>query len=210
MLATVHLNALAQGFGLSMGLIIAIGSQNAYVLRQGLKRERVFLVASVCFLCDATLIAAGAAGFGSLAASSPLALQMALWGGSIFLLCYGWRAFRSAWQPATLEAADGASDSGGGRVLLTTLALSLLNPHVYLDTVLLLGGLAGRFSGAGRVAFALGAMGASLIWFYGIGYGARVLAPLFRKPSAWRLLDVAVGVTMWSIALSLVRAGLAR
>jgi L-lysine exporter family protein LysE/ArgO len=200
---------LLQGFGLSMGLIVAIGSQNAYVLRQGLKRERVFLVATVCFLCDAALIGAGAAGFGTLVASSPLTLQIALWGGGGFLFCYGLRAFRSALNPDTLEA-SGAADASGGtaRVILSTLALSLLNPHVYLDTVILLGSLAARFSGASRMLFAVGAMTASLVWFYGIGYGARILAPLFRKQAAWRLLDLMVGLTMWGITWSLVRSQL--
>jgi L-lysine exporter family protein LysE/ArgO len=202
-----NMEALVQGFGLSMGLIIAIGSQNAFVLRQGLKRERVFLVATVCFLCDATLIAAGAAGFGTLVASSPLTLQIALWGGSAFLFLYGLKAFRSAWNPETLDAAAAGDASGSAtRVILSTLALSLLNPHVYLDTVILLGSLAARFSGASRLLFAVGAMTASLVWFYGIGYGARVLAPLFRKPAAWRLLDAVVGLTMWGIAVSLVRS----
>ena len=202
-----NIEALLQGFGLSMGLIIAIGSQNAFVLRQGLKRERVFLVATVCFLCDASLIAAGAAGFGTLVASSPLTLQIALWGGSAFLFLYGLRAFRCALHPDTLEAAgSGAASGKATRVILSTLALSLLNPHVYLDTVILLGSLAARFPGASRTLFAVGAMSASLVWFYGIGYGARVLAPLFRKPGAWRLLDAVVGVTMWGIALSLVRS----
>jgi L-lysine exporter family protein LysE/ArgO len=204
-----NIGALVQGFGLSMGLIIAIGSQNAFVLRQGLKRERVFLVATVCFLCDAALIAAGAAGFGTLVASSPITLQVALWGGSAFLFLYGLRAFHSAWNPETLDAAgSGAGDASRAatRVILSTLALSLLNPHVYLDTVILLGSLAARFSGLSRLLFTLGAMTASLVWFYGIGYGARVLAPLFRKPAAWRLLDAVVGVTMWGIAFSLVRS----
>jgi L-lysine exporter family protein LysE/ArgO len=205
-----HFGAFLQGFGLSMGLIIAIGSQNAFVLRQGLKRERVFLVATICFVCDASLIAAGAAGFGTLVAASPRGLQMALWGGSGFLFLYGLRAFCSAWKADILE--PGASSAAPGNVagvMLGTLALSLLNPHVYLDTVVLLGSLAARFSGSSRAIFALGAMTASLVWFYGIGYGARILAPLFRKPAAWRFLDLVVGCTMWSIAASLVRSGLA-
>ena len=202
-----NLEPLIQGFGLSFGLIVAIGSQNAFVLRQGLKRERVFLVATVCFLCDASLIAAGAAGFGTLVASSPLTLQLAFWGGSAFLFLYGLRAFRSAWQPETLDSAAAADAPGGAaRVILSTLALSLLNPHVYLDTVILLGSLAARFAGNSRLLFAAGAMAASLVWFYGIAYGARVLAPLFRKPAAWRLLDLVVGTTMWGIAASLVRS----
>jgi len=204
------LQALSQGFGLGIGLIVAIGSQNAFVLRQGLKRERVFLVTTVCFLCDAVLIAAGAAGFGTLVASSPLALQVALWGGSAFLFVYGARAFRSALNPGTLETDEsGTATDSPLRILLTILTLSLLNPHVYLDTVVLLGSLAARFSGSSRLFFAVGAMTASFVWFYGVGYGARVLAPLFRKPAAWRLLDAAVGLTMWAIGASLIRSHLA-
>lgn len=196
---------LLSGFSLGASLIIAIGSQNAFVLRQGLKREYVFAVSTVCFLCDAVLIGLGAGGFGTLVAASPLLMGLTLWGGAAFLFLYGIRSFRSALSPGTLEAADGESTLDGlTRVILTTLALSLLNPHVYLDTVLLLGSLAGQFSGDSRLLFALGAMAASLVWFYGIGYGARVLAPLFRRPAAWRALDLLVGCTMWGIAANLV------
>lgn len=197
---------LLNGFSLGASLIIAIGSQNAFVLRQGLKREYVFAVSTVCFLCDAVLIGLGAGGFGRLVAASPLLMGLTLWGGAAFLFLYGLRSFRSALSPGTLEATDGDESTFDGlsRAILTTLALSLLNPHVYLDTVLLLGSLAGRFSGDARLLFALGAMAASLVWFYGIGYGARVLAPLFRKPAAWRALDLLVGCTMWGIAANLV------
>lgn len=199
------LTPLVSGFSLGASLIIAIGSQNAFVLRQGLKGEYVFAVCTVCFLCDAVLIALGAGGFGSLVASSPVLLTAALWGGATFLLFYGLRSFRAALRPGTLEAArDTAPLTGLMRVVLTTLALTLLNPHVYLDTVLLLGSLAGQFAGAARLRFAVGAMAASLVWFYGIGYGARALAPLFRRPLAWRVLDLLVGCTMWFIAGSLL------
>lgn len=196
---------LLSGFSLGASLIVAIGSQNAFVLRQGLKREHVFVVSTVCFLCDALLIALGAGGFGSLVASSPALLTAALWGGAAFLLFYGLRSFQAAWRPGTLEASrDDAPLAGFLRVVLTTLALTLLNPHVYLDTVLLLGSLAGQYPAAARVRFALGAMLASFVWFYGIGYGARILAPLFRRPAAWRALDLLVGCTMWFIAGNLI------
>lgn len=196
---------LLSGFGLGAGLIIAIGSQNAFVLRQGLKREHVFTVCTVCFLCDAVLIGLGAGGFGTLVGSSPRLMGLALWGGAAFLFAYGLRSFHAALRPGRLEAAgDDGSLDGPVKVVLTTLALSLLNPHVYLDTVLLLGSLAGQFAGRSRALFALGAMGASLTWFYGIGYGARVLTPLFRKPAAWRALDLVVGCTMWGIAANLI------
>lgn len=196
---------LVHGFSLGASLIIAIGSQNAFVLRQGLRREYVFTVSTICFLCDMVLIALGAGGFGTVVASSPRLLVCALWGGAVFLFCYGLRSFWSAVRPEAL-AADGESAGGEGlaAVVTTTLALSLLNPHVYLDTVLLLGSLAAQFSGHARVLFAVGAMAASLVWFYGIGYGARIFAPLFRKPVAWRVLDILVGCTMWGIGGSLI------
>ncbi|QEM68992.1 amino acid transporter [Geobacter sp. FeAm09] len=196
---------LVHGFSLGASLIIAIGSQNAFVLRQGLRREYVFTVSTICFLCDMILIALGAGGFGTVVASSPRLLVCALWGGAAFLFCYGIRSFWSAARPQGL-AADGKSTGDGGlaAVVATTLALSLLNPHVYLDTVLLLGSLAAQFSGQARVLFAVGAMTASLVWFYGIGYGAGVCAPLFRKPVAWRVLDILVGCTMWGIGASLI------
>lgn len=196
---------LLQGFTLSAGLIIAIGSQNAFVLRQGLLREHVFVVCSICSLCDAALIALGVAGFGSLVAASPLLLRITYWAGAAFLFGYGIRAFRSALKPGTLVV-----DSSGGlatslaKVVVTTLVLTLLNPHVYLDTVLLLGSVAGQLPAESRLLFAAGAIGASLLWFYSLGYGARVLAPLFRKPAAWRLLDGLVGCVMWAIAASLI------
>jgi len=196
---------LIYGFSLGASLIIAIGSQNAFVLRQGLRREYVFTVTTICFLCDMVLIALGAGGFGTIVASSPGLLAFALWGGAAFLFCYGIRSFRSAVRPGALTT-GGESKEGEGRaaVVAATLALSLLNPHVYLDTVLLLGSLAGRFGGHSRILFAIGVMAASFVWFYGIGYGARVFAPLFSKPIAWRVLDILVGCTMWGIGISLV------
>ncbi len=196
---------LAQGFMLGAGLIIAIGSQNAFVLRQGLRREHVFVVCTLCFLCDASLIALGAGGFGTLVASSPLLLRITCWAGAAFLFLYGLRAFHAALRPGVLEVdANGRPSSGLAQVVVTTLVLTLLNPHVYLDTVLLLGSVAGQLPAAPRTWFALGAVGASLLWFYGLGYGARVLAPLFRRPAAWRALDALVGCVMWAIAGSLL------
>ncbi|MGH6962703.1 MAG: LysE/ArgO family amino acid transporter [Dongiaceae bacterium] len=198
---------LLQGLGLGAGLIIAIGAQNAYVLRQGLRREHAFSVAAVCFLCDMLLIAVGAGGFGTLVAAFPAFTSLAAWGGAAFLFVYGIRALRSALRPAVLDTAvDTAplSAVGRGRAVLTALALSLLNPHVYLDTVVLLGSIAGQYAGWARVAFALGGILASLLWFYGLAAGAARLAPLFRRPAAWRILDLAIAVIMWAIAGSLV------
>ena len=202
---TTYLTAALKGFGLGTSLIVAIGAQNAFVLRQGLKREHVFVIATICFLCDATLIALGSAGFGSLVAAFPRLTDIAAWCGAAFLVVYGLRSFRAAFRPSVLEA-QGEEVKGMSlkQAVLLTLALSLLNPHVYLDTVVLLGSLAGQFVMPSRIFFALGAMAASCVWFYGVGYGAGRLAPLFRRPASWRVLDVIIGVIMWSIASSLL------
>lgn len=206
MSATVPATALAalEGLGLGAGLIIAIGAQNAYVLRQGLRRQHVFAVASVCFLIDCVLIALGAGGFASLLRTVPSLPSLAAWGGALFLAAYSLRAFAAALRPQALKASDGAAGASRRAALTTALALSLLNPHVYLDTVVLLGGVAARYAGGERLAFALGAMLASALWFYGLGYGARRLAPLFASERAWRLLDAFVGCVMAALAASLV------
>ncbi|GIK98782.1 MAG: amino acid transporter [Alphaproteobacteria bacterium] len=201
--------AFAQGVGLGGGLIIAIGAQNAYVLRQGLRREFALSVASICFLCDVALIALGAGGFGSLVAAFPALTRIAAWGGAAFLAWYGFRALRSALAPGALEADGAARAPSRSRAVFTALALSLLNPHVYLDTVVLIGGIAGQYAAATRPWFAAGAMSASLLWFYGLALGARRLAPLFKKPAAWRILDLVICAVMWSIAASLLRTALA-
>ncbi|SER17009.1 L-lysine exporter family protein LysE/ArgO [Solimonas aquatica] len=198
------LSAYLQGFALSGGLIVAIGAQNAFVLRQGLRREHVLLIATLCFVSDALLIALGCAGFGSLVQSLPRLVTAVRYIGAAFLIVYGLRSARAALRPGALEA-----QSGGGlsrrQALLTVLALTWLNPHVYLDTVLLVGGLAGRYPAEPRAAFALGAASVSALWFYGLGFGAAYLAPLFRKPATWRALDMLIALTMFAIALSLLR-----
>lgn len=199
------LTSLIQGFSLGASLIIAIGSQNAFVLRQGLKREYVFTICTVCFLCDALLIFLGVGGFGALVASSPLFMLVARWGGAGFLLLYGARAFRSVLkaEAVTINSLESVVP-GLAWVIATTLALTLLNPHVYLDTVILLGSIAGQLPKQERSWFAAGAVCASLLWFYGIGYGARILTPFFRKPIAWKILDILVGMIMWLIAAGLL------
>ncbi len=197
--------AFFEGFALGAGLIVAIGSQNAFVLRQGLKREHVFAVAGLCFGIDVVLIALGAGGFASLIAGIEGATDLIAWAGAIFLFFYGLRAFHGAIKPGTLEARNARNTGTGLRAAaLTAMALSLLNPHVYLDTVVLIGGLAAQYQPGPRAAFALGAMAASLVWFFGLGYGAGKLAPVFAKPNAWRLLDIAIGCVMWTIAVGLV------
>ena len=196
--------AAVEGLGLGAGLIIAIGAQNAYVLRQGLRRQHVFAVATLCFVIDCALIALGAGGFASLLRAVPSLPSLAAWGGALFLALYSLRAFAAALRPQALKAADSTGGSSRSATVATAVALSLLNPHVYLDTVVLLGGVAARYPGGERLAFALGAMLASGLWFYGLGYGARQLAPLFASARAWRLLDGFVGCVMAALAVSLV------
>jgi len=206
-------SAALAGAGLGASLIIAIGAQNAFVLRRGIRRDHVLAVVAVCILCDWVLIALGAAGFGALISAFPLITRIAAWGGVAFLTVYGAMAFRSALHPGALtaEEPDAVADAAPAPTVSTTraaivatLAISLLNPHVYLDTVVLLGSLAAQYEPALRVWFTAGAMFASAVWFAGLGFGARLLAPVFERPVAWRVLDVGVGLIMWWIALGLV------
>jgi L-lysine exporter family protein LysE/ArgO len=193
-----------QGFALGGSLIVAIGAQNAFVLRQGLLRRHVLAVTTICFLSDAALITAGVAGVGSLIQAAPGALRVVTLAGAAFLAVYGALAARRALHPGRLEA-SGDVAAGLRRAVATCLALTFLNPHVYLDTVVLLGGLSARFAGAERVAFGVGAATASAVWFYGLGFGARLLTPIFARRAAWRVLDATIALVMWSIAISLVR-----
>jgi L-lysine exporter family protein LysE/ArgO len=193
------------GFVLGAGLIIAIGAQNAFVLRQGLRREQVLAVVAVCVACDWTLITAGALGLGSLIARYPQITAFAAWGGAAYLAMHGVVSLRSAFHTESLSAdAEERVPLSVGGAVAATLAVSLLNPHVYLDTVVLIGSIAGQYPAELRGWFAFGAGVASLVWFSAVGFGARVLAPLFKKPVAWRVLDVFVAVVMFWIAATLV------
>jgi L-lysine exporter family protein LysE/ArgO len=197
-----------EGFLLGASLIVAIGAQNAFVLRLGLRRRHVFFVAALCALSDALLIGAGVAGLGRLVEAAPRLLAAVTLAGAAFLFVYGALAFRRALKPGSLSAA--AEDDGGlWPALAAALAFTFLNPHVYLDTVVLVGGLSGRYDGSGAWAFGLGAALASFVWFFGLGYGARLLAPLFARPAAWRVLDSLIGLVMWAIALRLAVEALA-
>ena len=191
------MQAVVAGFGLGFSLILAIGAQNAFVLRQGLRRAHVLAVVLTCAVSDAILIAAGVAGFGALALAVPGLEVVMRYGGAAFLIWYGARALRAAWRGgAALEAGAGTGSLRGA--LLTCLALTWLNPHVYLDTVVLLGSISAQYDD--RLGFALGAMTASFVFFFALGYGARALAPVFARPNAWRWLDALVGAVMWAIA----------
>ena len=198
--------AFVPGFLLGLSLIIAIGAQNAFVLRQGLRREHVFAVCLVCALSDAALIAAGVAGFGALVTAVPWLAPVMRFGGAAFLFAYAVRSLWSAWRnPGTLNPSADVRKSLGA-TLAACLAFTWLNLHVYLDTLVLLGSVSTRYAGQ-RAAFALGAMSASFLFFFALGYGARLLRPLFANPRAWRVLDALIGITMLLLAAKLVIQG---
>ncbi len=204
------LSAAVEGFLLGASLIVAIGAQNAFVLRQGLAQRHVFAVASICALSDLALIAAGVGGLGTLVHEMPSLLTAVSLAGALFLAVYGLLSFHRALRPGALTPAD-RSTAGLAATVATCLALTFLNPHVYLDTVVLIGTLSGRHPGAGSVAFGAGAGLASVMWFYGLGYGARLAAPIFARPRAWQVLDILIGLVMLAIAARLVaeaRSGL--
>lgn len=192
------------GFGLSAGLIVAIGAQNAFVLRQGLLREHVGAVVAFCALADLVLMSLGVAGLGAALERVPGLVGGLALGGAAFLAWYGLAALRRAARPERLLA-DG---HGGGATLRSTLAkvaaLTLLNPHVYLDTVLLVGPIGATQPEAGRALFVVGAGLASVLWFAALGWGARLLAPVFAREAAWRVLDAVIGATMLALAAGLV------
>lgn len=196
-------NVFLQGMGLGAGLIVAIGAQNAFVLTQGIRRQHHWLIASLCSLSDMLLIFVGAAGIGGMVANNPGLQRTAAWLGAIFLCWLGARAFRGVLTDKQLQVGQGAT-VGVRAVVLTTLALTFLNPHVYIDTLLLLGSVGGQYPSAERYTFALGASVASLLWFFALSIAGTLLAPLFKKSVAWKLLDLVVGVTMWAIAWQLV------
>ncbi|SAL13705.1 LysE/ArgO family amino acid transporter [Caballeronia humi] len=199
-----YLSSFLSGAGLGASLIIAIGAQNAFVLKQGLKRRHVGLVVVICASIDVLLIGLGIGGMGALISRAPFLLDVIRWAGAIFVFLYGARAFLAAWRgPGHLDASDGETQTALGAAS-TVLALSLLNPHVYLDTVVLLGGIGARYGWPRNAWFAAGAMCASIVWFTTLGYGARLLQPWFEKDVAWRVLDVIVGCVMWWIAAALV------
>jgi L-lysine exporter family protein LysE/ArgO len=194
------------GFLLGASLIIAIGAQNAFVLRQGLLRQHVFPVALFCAVSDALLIVAGVLGFGSLIRAVPYGLEIVQWGGTAFLVGYAFVAFRRAMRPQAMAAAEtGAAPLPA--VLAQCAAFTWLNPHVYLDTVILLGGIATTY-GAQRLVFGAGAALSSFVWFFALAYGARLLQPVFAKPIAWRILDIGIGCVMLLIAFKIATTSL--
>jgi L-lysine exporter family protein LysE/ArgO len=198
--------AAAYGFATGLSLIVAIGAQNAFVLRQGLRRQHVLLVVGICGVSDLVLILAGVAGVGTVVERAPQALVIVRWLGVAFLVGYGLISALRAVRGEHLEVAADRRLSTR-TAIAATLAFTWLNPHVYLDTVLLVGSIASTQGTAGRWWFAAGACTASFAWFSALGWGARVLEPVFRRPNAWRFLDGGIAVVMLTIAASLVVSG---
>ena len=196
-----YLNGLLVAFG----LIMAIGTQNAFVLAQSLRREHHLPVAAFCVVCDALLVAAGVFGLATLLAQNPVLLGVARWGGAVFLLWYGTQALRRAFSKSSLEQSAGQTARSLKAVMLSALAVTLLNPHVYLDTVLLIGSLGAQQTVPG--AYVVGAASASLMWFFTLALGAAWLAPWLARPNTWRVLDLLVAVMMYAVAVQLIVSG---
>ncbi len=195
-----------QGIGMGASLIIAIGAQNAFVLTQGVRRNSPWIVAAICSACDAALIGVGVAGVGTAVASNPVLGQFAAWFGAAFLFWYGAGALRSVLRGGALTG--DAPRAVPRSVVLSTLAVTLLNPHVYLDTVVLVGAISGQYPGTARYVFGVGAMTASVVWFFSLSLGGQLLAPVFRSRTAWRVLDGLVCVIMWTLGTRLFMHGL--
>ncbi len=191
------------GFGTGAGLIIAIGAQNAFVLRQGLLRQFVLPVVLVCIFGDVLCISAGVAGMGAIVAANAWLPELFRWAGACFLIVYGLMAARRAATGGSALQASANTAASLAKALAACLAFTFLNPHVYLDTVVLLGSIAAQY-GEGRWIFAAGAIAASVIWFAALGFGARLLQPVFENPKAWRILDGLIAAVMWTIAATLV------
>ncbi|HKU10421.1 MAG TPA: LysE/ArgO family amino acid transporter [Sinomonas sp.] len=198
---------LLTGFGAGLGLIVAIGAQNAFVLRQGIRRERILAVVLVCVASDALLIFAGVGGIGAAVQGAPTLLWVVRWVGAAFLAAYGLFAARRALRLGALEAASTPVNGTLWTTTLTAMALTWLNPHVYLDTLVLLGSLANAQGDAGRWWFGIGAAAASALWFPAVGFGARGLSGFFARPATWRVLDSCVAALMLTLAVLLATGG---
>ncbi|KAF0116036.1 MAG: Lysine exporter protein (LYSE/YGGA) [Rhodobacteraceae bacterium] len=200
------LESVVHGYLVAVSLILAIGAQNAFVLRQGLRREHVGAVVAVCALSDALLIGAGVAGFGAISGAVQWFGEVMRWLGVVFLAVYGGLRFRAALRGGEALQPSEAGSAPLGKVLATCLLLTWANPHVYLDTVVLIGSISAQYA-PHQLAFGLAAACGSLSFFTALGFGARLLAPVFARPAAWVWLEIGVGVTMWAIALGLALGG---
>lgn len=199
------MQAFLSGLMITGGLIMAIGAQNTFVLKQGLLKQHIGWVVGICWLCDVLLISAGVYGMGALLSNSPTAAAALALAGGVFLLVYGINSARAAWQgnKQLAVSSDTTESSTVLKIIATTLALTFLNPHAYVDTVMLIGGSAATLSNDAKLWFLMGALLASAIWFITIGYGSRLLLPLFRRPRTWQILDSVIAVMMLYLAVGL-------
>jgi len=198
------LNSALHGFVMGLSLIVPIGAQNAFVLKQGLKQQHVFAICLCCALSDAILISSGVLGFSALVMLHPNWLNIAKYFGAIFLLIYGAQHFYQAWKGEQRLDVSQNEVPALYKILFICLGLTWLNPHVYLDTVVLLGSISTQYPNT-QLYFALGAITASFLFFFSLGYAARYLQPVFQRPQAWKILDIMIGCVMWSIAISLLK-----
>lgn len=193
------------GFFLGGSLIIAIGAQNAYILRMGLLRHHVFWLCLFCAVSDAVLIVLGVAGLGAIVQAQPVLLNVIAIFGAAFLFAYAFVAARRALKPGTLKPADAERPSLAAAIAVCA-GFTWLNPHVYLDTVVLVGSFSTKYAGDARIAFGIGAVLASFTWFFGLGYGARILKPLFENPRSWQILDALIAIVMALLGFSLLKS----
>ncbi|MBN1501061.1 MAG: amino acid transporter [Spirochaetes bacterium] len=201
----MNIYILAEGFGIGAGLIIAIGAQNAFVLKNGISKRNVFLTAFICSSIDIVLIILGAIGLGTVINKTPVIMQAAALFGIIYLTWFGIKSFTAVFKNQKFEDSENWKVQKGVKAkVITILALSLLNPHVYIDTVILLGSVASRYPLNERINFITGACSASILWFFGLSYGARILRPLFIKEITWKILDFIIGCVMFSIVFKLI------
>ena len=197
------LHTYLQGFAIGLSLIVAIGAQNAFVLKQGLKKQAVFWVCFVCALSDSILVVLGITGFATVIQLYPELVGFAKWAGAVFLLWYGLQHAIQAFKSNQSLHAGSQNDMQLSKIIMVCLALTWLNPHVYLDTVVLIGSISTQFEQT-KLYFTLGVITASWFFFFSLGYGARVLIPVFANPKAWKVLDGVIALIMWSIAISLI------
>lgn len=197
------LHTYLQGFAIGLSLIVAIGAQNAFVLKQGLKKQAVFWVCFVCAFSDSILVVLGITGFATVIQLYPELVGFAKWAGAVFLVWYGLQHAIQAFQANQSLHASSQNEIQLSKIIIVCLALTWLNPHVYLDTVILIGSISTQFEQT-KLYFALGVITASWFFFFSLGYGARVLIPVFANPKAWKVLDGVIALIMWSIAISLI------
>ena len=199
------MDSFLQGFLVCGGLIIAIGAQNAFVLKQGLLKQNILPIILTCFACDFILISMSVLGLGAIISEQPMATVVLAIVGTVFLFMYGARAFRSAYLGNSVLELTSANTTqqSAWKAVVATLAITLLNSHVYLDCVAIIGGIAGTIPAESKIFFLAGTLCTSALWFFSLGYGARLLIPFFKRPITWRILDFIIGLVMWGIAFSL-------